>query len=71
MPSVRFFSFIANYMEAQKVLSTWIFWMILNAFSVWLYYVRGLELYSGLMIVYFILSIVGYLQWRRVYKLRS
>ena len=63
------FSFIASYMEAHKVLSGWIFWMVINAVSVWLYASKGLHIYSGLMLVYLVLSFVGYWQWRRKYRL--
>ena len=62
------FSFIATYFETQKILSSWLYWIVLNAFSVYLYYARGLEIYGSLMIVYFILSIFGYLEWRKSYR---
>ena len=61
------FSFFATYLEAKKVLSAWIYWFGLNAFSVWLYFARHLEVYSGLMVVYTVLSVIGYLQWRKSY----
>jgi nicotinamide mononucleotide transporter len=59
------FSFIASYMQAEKVFSSWHFWIILNGVSIWLYWHRGLELYSLLMTVYFILSWVGLFQWAK------
>ena len=62
------FSIVASYLEAQKWLSSWIFWIIINAFSVWLYYDRGLKLDSGMMVVYFLLSIWGLMQWRHSYE---
>jgi len=63
------FSFIATYFETQKILSSWLYWIVLNAFSVYLYYIRGLEIYGSLMIVYFFLSIFGFLEWRKSYRL--
>ena len=62
------FSFIASYMEAHKILSSWILWMVINAFSIWLYLDRGLRIYSGLMVIYFLLSVIGYLQWQKSYS---
>jgi nicotinamide mononucleotide transporter len=59
------FSFVASFLEAHKVLSTWWFWIAINGASIYLYLLRDLEIYSGLMVVYFILSIVGYLQWKK------
>lgn len=65
------FSFYATYLEAKKILSAWLFWLVLNAFSVWLYAVRGLEIYASLMVLYAILSIVGYAQWHKSYRLAT
>ncbi|MDW7691632.1 nicotinamide riboside transporter PnuC [Flammeovirgaceae bacterium SG7u.111] len=62
------FSFIASYLEAHKILSSWIFWIVINGISIWLYFVRGLEVYAGLMVLYFILSFAGYFQWKRSYE---
>jgi len=60
------FSLIASYMEAHKVLSGWIFWIIINLTSIFLYYSRGLEVYAGLMVVFTILSFIGFIRWRNV-----
>lgn len=62
------FSFIATFFEAKKILSSWIYWIGLNTFSVYLYYSRGLEIYGALMILYFVLSVIGYLEWRKKYQ---
>lgn len=59
------FSFIATYMEAQKILSAWLYWIILNSYSVWLYMSKDLEVYGYLMVFYFVLSVVGYYRWRK------
>jgi len=61
------FSFIATYLEAHKYLYTWIYWLILNGVSIWLYYTQGLQIYGGLMVVYFIMSGVGFWNWRKKY----
>lgn len=61
--AITVFSFIATFKESRKVLSGWLYWIVLNALSVWLYasaQLNGLAVLSG---VYFILSIVGYRSW--------
>lgn len=58
------FSVLASFMEAHKWLSTWIFWIAINAFSIWLYFDRELNMASFLMVVYFLLSIFGFLHWK-------
>jgi len=57
------FSFIASYMEAHKIFSSWVFWILINGLSIWLYYNRGLMVYSGLMVIYFVVSIYGFWDW--------
>jgi len=59
------FSFLATFMEVYKWLSAWIFWIVINAFSIWLYFDRELNMASFLMVIYFLLSIFGFLQWRK------
>ena len=62
------FSFLASYMEAHRILSSWIYWIAINLFTIWLYLDKGFQLYAGLMVIYFLLSVAGYLQWRKDYN---
>ncbi len=62
------FSFIASYMEAHKVLSGWIFWILINAFSVGLYSMKSLYIYAGLMVIYTLMSFMGYASWLHSYR---
>ena len=59
------FSFLATYLEANKILSAWLYWIILNAFTIGLYAAKGMKIYAGLMVVYTILSVFGYREWRK------
>ncbi|UTW64057.1 nicotinamide riboside transporter PnuC [bacterium SCSIO 12741] len=59
------FSFLATYMEAHKVLTAWVYWIAINAFSVWLYHSQGLNLLALNMVVYVPLSIYGLYSWRK------
>jgi nicotinamide mononucleotide transporter len=40
------FSFAATYMEVKKVLETWVYWIVLNVASIWLYMDRSLDIYG-------------------------
>ncbi|TNE35656.1 nicotinamide riboside transporter PnuC [bacterium] len=62
------FAFLATYFEAIKLRSAWYYWIVINGVSIWLYLQRGLEIYSILMFVYFILSFVGLISWHKSYK---
>ena len=61
------FSFIASFLEAHKYLYAWVYWIIINGVSIWLYFTQGLSIYAGLMVVYFIMSGVGLWKWRQSY----
>lgn len=65
------FSFAATYMEVKKVLQTWHYWLVLNAISIWLYQDRNLDIYAGLTVVYTVLSVYGFMQWRKAYIKQS
>ncbi|MCB0702322.1 MAG: nicotinamide mononucleotide transporter [Ignavibacteriae bacterium] len=62
------FAFLATYFEAIKLRSAWFYWIAINGLSVWLYMERGLEIYSVLMLIYFILSFVGLHKWQKSYR---
>lgn len=59
------FSFIATYMEITRVLEGWVYWFFLNLASIWLYQDRNLDIYAALIGVYSVLSVVGFISWRR------
>lgn len=63
------FSFIASILEAKKILSSWLFWIVINAATIVLYIQQDLVLYLLLTFVYFGFSITGFLQWKKSYQL--
>jgi len=65
------FSFVATYMEANKILSGWIYWIVMNGFTIWLYAYKSAYMYSGLMVAFTVMSVVGFLKWRRKYQSAS
>ena len=62
------FSFAATYLEVRKTLDAWIYWMVINAVTIWLYQDRALDIYAALMVIYTVLSVVGFIRWRRAYR---
>lgn len=62
------FSFAATWMEVKKVLETWLYWIVLNLASIWLYHDRALDIYALLICVYAVMSVWGFIQWSRVYR---
>lgn len=60
------FSFIATYLTIKKYIENWIYWIIVDGLTVYLYFSRDLYIYAGLMAAYTILALFGYLQWRKL-----
>ncbi len=60
------FSFIATYLTAKKWIANWIYWVIIDLVSTYLYFIRGLEIYALLMFSYSFIAIYGYYQWRKL-----
>lgn len=61
------FSFVATWLEAKKILRHWIYWIGINVFSIWLYSSRGLDILAMQMVLFSLLSIWGWFQWKKTY----
>src|SRR5690606_3989692 len=62
---ITVFSFVATYMEAKKVLSTWYYWFFLNAASIFLQIDRELYFFAALSVFYTVMSIYGFKRWKK------
>jgi len=74
MPAVDSFvtiaSILTTWMVANKLLENWVYWFVIDSISVYLYLSQGLLLYAGLFVLYVVLVVIGFRQWRAEY-LRS
>lgn len=59
------FSVFATYMVVKKILGSWLYWIVIDIVSIYLYYSRDLHLTSLLFIAYTIIAIFGYLSWTK------
>ena len=64
-------SFVAMWMSARKLLSSWAAWFVIDVVQIGLYIVKGMNansglfLYAGLYGVYLLMAVYGWLQWRQ------
>lgn len=58
-------SFLAQYLIAKKKIENWKVWIAVNIVYIAVYLQKDLELYAVLYLVYLILAIQGYYQWRK------
>ncbi|GIV33843.1 MAG: nicotinamide mononucleotide transporter [Chitinophagales bacterium] len=59
------FSILATYMMAHRILENWLYWIVIDSISVFMYARRDLHLGALLYVIYTILAVNGYLQWLR------
>lgn len=59
---------ITTYMVARKVLENWLYWIVIDGVSVYLYIDRGLYLTAILFVLYVVLVVIGFFQWHAIYK---
>ena len=62
-----FSAVITTWMVARKILENWLYWIVIDSVSVWLYLERGLVLYAALYLLYTLIAIAGYRLWRQHY----
>ena len=61
------FALLTTYWVTMKKLENWLYWVVIDAVSIYLYFSRELYLSGVLFLVYTIIAVVGYFQWRRAY----
>ena len=64
-------SVITTFMVARKVLENWLYWVVINSLSIFLYVDRELYQTAVLFAMYTALSVAGYFQWRSIYQRES
>jgi nicotinamide mononucleotide transporter len=57
-------SVVTTYLVARKYLQNWLYWIIIDAVSIFLYIDRGLNLTALLFVAYVFIAMVGYFKWR-------
>jgi nicotinamide mononucleotide transporter len=62
------FAIMSTFMIGMRLLENWLYWIVIDSASIYLYSSRGAYFYVILFCVYIIVSVMGYLKWRREYK---
>ncbi|TVR77278.1 MAG: nicotinamide riboside transporter PnuC [Chitinophagaceae bacterium] len=65
------FAFIATWMVVRKILENWLFWIVIDAVSIILYFNRGLYFSTFLYLLYTIIAIYGFWLWKKKYESRN
>ena len=53
-----------TWMVARKVLENWLYWVVIDLISIYLYLSRDLDMTAGLFAGYIVLALAGYFAWK-------
>lgn len=59
------FSLLATWLTARKYIENWLYWFIINTLTAVLYLTKELYVFSGLYAIYIVMSVYGYVEWRK------
>lgn len=62
------FSFIATILVAKRVLSNWVYWIVIDIASGTIYYLKDLHIYALMMVIYTVIAVWGYYKWLKEFK---
>ena len=60
-------SVFTTYMVTQKILSNWLYWIAINSVGIFLNFEKELYLTALLLFGYQVISILGFIKWRKSY----
>jgi nicotinamide mononucleotide transporter len=58
------FAIFTTYMLAQKILENWLYWIVIDAVSIYIYIQKAFYLTAVLFLCYTLLAILGFYQWK-------
>lgn len=65
------FALFTTFMLAQKVLENWLYWVIIDIVSIYIYIQKEFYLTAILFVLYTILAIVAYFTWKKEFILNA
>ena len=64
-------SVLTTVMVARKLLENWLYWIVINSVSIYLYIDRDLDQTAAMFTLYLVLSVLGYVAWKKNYVLQD
>lgn len=60
-------SVVATFMVVRKIVENWLYWIVINLATIYMYIDAKTYQPAGLFILYLVLAVIGYLAWRKAY----
>ncbi len=64
-------AYTGMWLMARKKLENWLWWIVTNVASIPLYFIKGYVFTSFQYLVFLVLAVLGYVEWRRKLALRK
>ena len=61
-------SLVAQYLMIKKILGSWLFWIVVDVVAISVYFYEGLYFTTALYILFLIMAIMGYLEWKKAFN---
>ncbi|WP_462153802.1 nicotinamide riboside transporter PnuC [Pseudoalteromonas piscicida] len=65
------FAVVTTYLVAKKILENWLYWVVIDAASIYLYYLKGFYPTLVLFIFYTLMACWGYKRWYEEYEAKQ
>jgi nicotinamide mononucleotide transporter len=65
---ILIFSLIAQWLQARKKLENWAGWLVVNTVAIGVYWTKDLRLTAGLYVVFWLMALWGWREWRQSMK---
>lgn len=65
------FAVYTTYLVAIRVLQNWLYWIVINGISIYLYFSKDLMFLTALMFAYTVLATWGYYTWLKQHQLQK
>jgi nicotinamide mononucleotide transporter len=65
---ISIFAVVNTYLIAKKYLQAWLYWVVIDSFSISLYYQKGFYVTMVLMALYVVLAAIAYIEWKKRLK---
>ncbi|WP_448211664.1 nicotinamide riboside transporter PnuC [Colwellia sp. MEBiC06753] len=62
------YAIYATYLVTQKVLENWLYWIVIDFVSIYVYLEKGLTPTAMLFVIYVVIAFIGYLNWQAKFK---
>jgi nicotinamide mononucleotide transporter len=68
---IAFLGLFASWLTAQMKLENWLYWIAIDLVSLYLYTVQGHPAIAIMFLVYFVLSVTGFVSWWQQYRISA